>query len=379
MLDENTPSIEACCVCLKTEITDDVLVCGCCKATRYCSKECQKSHRPYHKAYCSHIADLEKLVKDKVYGEKTVHQKQEDQKLRRKIMKLIGEKPMLKCFLGGKRVMMLWDTGSMVSMVDRRWCKRHFPNATIYPVSSFLDRELHVQAANETSIKFDGVILLDFSLKEVGGEGGENGEGEGETFAVPFLVSSEKIADPILGYNVIEYLVLEGSEEQKKELKLSLGHQEKGVDLEPLVSLIQKKAEDQDFLAEVKLPKDINVPAGHRMQVKCRAKVQTDEKEQVVYFAPTVADRDDEVVFSETVSTVKRGRTNHVVVEVMNLSRVDRKLQKGALLGSLHSVGSVVPMMSMVERRKEKRKKVVPEDGVTVNVNSAQDGFILKG
>ena len=277
---------------------------------------------------------------------------------------------MLKCFLGGKRVMMLWDTGSMVSMVDRRWCKRHFPNATIYPVSSFLDRELHVQAANETSIKFDGVILLDFSLKEVGGEGGENGEGEGETFAVPFLVSSEKIADPILGYNVIEYLVLEGSEEQKKELKLSLGHQEKGVDLEPLVSLIQKKAEDQDFLAEVKLPKDINVPAGHRMQVKCRAKVQTDEKEQVVYFAPTVADRDDEVVFSETVSTVKRGRTNHVVVEVMNLSRVDRKLQKGALLGSLHSVGSVVPMMSMVERRKEKRKKVVPEDEVTVNVNS---------
>ena len=80
----------------------------------------------------------------KVYGEKTVHQKQEDQKLRRKIMKLIGEKPMLKCFLGGKRVMMLWDTGSMVSMVDRRWCKRHFPNATIYPASSFLDRELQV-------------------------------------------------------------------------------------------------------------------------------------------------------------------------------------------------------------------------------------------
>ena len=58
-----------------------------------------------------------------------------------------------------------------------------------------------------------------------------------------------------------------------------------------------------------------------------------------------MADREDEVVFSETVSTVERGRTNHVVVEVMNLARVDRKLQKGALLGSLHSVGSVVPMV----------------------------------
>ena len=56
------------------------------------------------------------------------------------------------------------------------------------------------------------------------------------------------------------------------------------------------------------------------------------------------------MVFSETVSTVKRGRTNHVVVEVMNLSRVERKLQKGALLGSLHSVGSVVIYGELEER-----------------------------
>ena len=167
MLDENTPSIEAYCVCAKTEITEDILVCGGCKATRYCSKECQKSHRSYHATYCSHIADLEQLVKQKMYGEKTVHQKQEDQKLRRRIMKLIGAKPMLKCYLNGKRVMMPWDTGSMVSMVDRRWCRRHFPKSTIYPVSSFLDRELHVQLANETSIKFDRVLLLEFSLREL--------------------------------------------------------------------------------------------------------------------------------------------------------------------------------------------------------------------
>ena len=382
MLDENTPSIETCCVCEKTEITEDIRVCGGCKATRYCSKECQKDHRSYHAAYCSHIVDLEKLVKQKIYGDKNVHQRQEDQKLRRKIMKLVGAKPMLKCYLGGKRVMMLWDTGSMVSMVDRRWLRRHFPKATIYPVSSFLDRELHVQAANETSINFDGVVLLEFSLKEVVGlEEGESEGDDSETFAVPFLVSSEKIADPILGYNVIEYLVLEGSEEQKKELKSALGHQEEGVDLEPLVSLIQKKAEDQDFLAEVKLSTDINVPAGHRVQVKCRAKVQTDEKEQVVYFAPAVADREDEVVFSETVSTVKRGRTNHVVVEVMNLSRVDRRLQKGALLGSLHSVGAVVPMTSMVNQKKmkkETRGNASTEEDLTVKVNAVAEDSVDK-
>ena len=110
MLDKNTPSIETCCVCDKTEITEDIRVCGGCKATRYCSKECQKDHRSYHAAYCSHIVDLEKLVKQKIYGDKNVHQRQEDQKLRRKIMKLVGAKPFLKCFLGGKPTMILWDT-----------------------------------------------------------------------------------------------------------------------------------------------------------------------------------------------------------------------------------------------------------------------------
>ena len=178
VLDEKTPLIEACCVCAKTEITEDVRVCGGCKATRYCSKECQKSHRQYHAVYCSHIAELEKLEKLKIYGQKTVHQKQGDFKLRRRIMRLVGEKPLLKCFLRNQRVEMLWDTGSMVSMVDRRWCKRYFPDEPIYPVSSFLDRELRVQAANETSINFDGVILLDFSLKKKD----EDGEADGGDF-----------------------------------------------------------------------------------------------------------------------------------------------------------------------------------------------------
>ena len=193
-----------------------------------------------------------------------------DEKLRRKIMKLVGDKPMLDCLLEDREFQMLWDTGSMISMVDRWWVRKHFPNETIYPASNFVDQELNVQAANATNIDFDGVILLDFSLSD-----------KDKGFVVPMLVSKEKITDPILGYNVIEYLVLEGSEEQRVALKNSLGHRRKGFDLEPLVSLLQKKAEDQDFLAEVKLPKTINVPAGHRVQVTCCTKVQTADEEHI--------------------------------------------------------------------------------------------------
>ena len=358
---EEVPVVKlSCCVCAKTE---KVRVCGGCKATMYCSRKCQKSHLEYHAPYCAAITDLQEIELDKIYGEKKVQQNMGDLKLRRKIMKLVGEKPMLDCLLSDKEFQMLWDTGSMISLVDRRWVKRHFPDEIIYPASLFVDKELHVQAANATTINFDGVILLDFSLSS-----------EDEGFVVPILVSKEKVSDPILGYNVIEYLVLEGSEEQKRALKASLGFRRKGFDLDPLVSLIQKKAEDQDFLAEVKLSKTINVPAGHRVQVTCRAKVQTADDEQVVYFAPVVADTDseDQVVFSETVSRLKRGRTNHVVVDVMNMSRVDREVQKGTVIGSLHSVGAVVPMMSMVNRRKGKEGDT-EEEGVDVKVNTVED------
>ena len=53
-------------------------------------RKCQKAHKEHHSAYCGHIAELEKLEKCKVYGNKTVHQRQDDLRLRRKIMKLLG-------------------------------------------------------------------------------------------------------------------------------------------------------------------------------------------------------------------------------------------------------------------------------------------------
>ena len=159
---EDTPVVNlTCCVCAKT---DNIRVCGGCKETMYCSRKCQKSHREYHATYCAAITDLKKLELDKIYGKKKVQQNMGDWKLRKKIMKLVGEKPMLDCFLAKKECQMLWDTGSQISMVDRGWVRKYFPEEIIYPSSLFVDEELHVQAANATTINYDGVILLDFSL-----------------------------------------------------------------------------------------------------------------------------------------------------------------------------------------------------------------------
>ena len=192
---------EKCCVC-----SSDVNVrrCGKCKATAYCSKACQKFHFDYHSSYCSAIVQCHQMQVDNLYQNLSTRQHQIDFKVKKKILKLVGEKPLLKCYLGGKEFKMLWDTGSMISMVDRKWVRKHFPNATIYSVSEFLERELYVKAANSTAIRFDGVLLIEFSLS--GGEA---------DFWVPVLVASDEMPEPILGYNVMEDLVFTGDEEQQ--------------------------------------------------------------------------------------------------------------------------------------------------------------------
>ena len=125
-----------------------------------------------------------------------------DVKSTRKIMRLVGDKAILKCLLDNKFFEVLWDTGSMISLVDKDWVEEHFPEKKIYSVDEFLENEcLHVQAANSTEITYDGVILLKFSLKF-----------NNDSFDVPVLVTNQKIAEPILGHNVIEHLILNGTD-----------------------------------------------------------------------------------------------------------------------------------------------------------------------
>ncbi len=175
-----------CCVCSSE---DDVRVCSGCKSTKYCSKECQKAHHNHHSTYCDAISDLEKLEKQKIYGDKSVREQQLDFWKHAKIVKLVGNKPMLSCSLNGKQTKALWDTGSMISLVDRYWVKDNHPESEVIPVEEFLEgEELTIRAANKSEIPFDGVVVLELTLRDGGGE-----------LSIPALVASNPIAEPIIG------------------------------------------------------------------------------------------------------------------------------------------------------------------------------------
>ena len=329
--------VPSCCVC---GATDSVQRCSRCKMTLYCSKKCQKAHHEYHKDYCEMIVDLKKIQTEKWFRNFTVREKQVDDKTRKRLLKLVGNKPLVTCYFNGKKFDVLWDTGSMVTLVGRRWLRENFPDLQIFSVAEFLEeKELTLQAANSTQIKFDGVALLDFQL-----------DGGGEGFVVPVLVASDEMAEVILGYNVIEHLVLNGTSQQRKALPTAFKGKTNGVDLGPLTALIQEKVEKSDFLAEVKASKSVTVPAGHKIQVRCRVKVQSNDDEQAVCFIPRVVENDQELTFSETVSNLRRGRTNYVVVDVLNETKREMTLSRGETIGSVHSVSAVVPLVDLGEQ-----------------------------
>ena len=358
--DKNETPFERCCACGFEG--EEVKRCGQCKATSYCSIGCQMSHRGYHKAYCSAVSALEQLEREKLYQGFSVRQCQVDFRTKKKLIRLVGEKPVLSCNLGAKKTNVLWDTGSMVSLVDRRWVALNFPHAKILSVSDFLDEKLEVKAANSTSMEIDGVVVLDFSL----GDGGE-------TVSVPFVVTAQTLIEPILGYNVIEHLVLEGDADQRKQLGESLGSKGKIVSVDALAAVIEEKAVNRDFLTEVKSPRAVTVAPGCHVQVKCRVKAQSDDKEQSVYFEPLLSPDgcEDRLVCSETVSKLRRGHTNHVVVDVMNLSGETKVLKKGAVLGSVHSVSAVMPMKKLFNSGDEPSRK---EEGGKVKMKTNGGG-----
>ena len=135
-----TPIVSEVVSCLNCD-SPGVLRCSHCKSARYCSKECQLKTQHHHKKLCASIVELERRQREQRYREKTVRQNQLNQKIKLKLVKLVGRKPNIQCYVDGKRMEMLWDTGSMVSLADRVWVAANFPDNEILPVADFLDGE----------------------------------------------------------------------------------------------------------------------------------------------------------------------------------------------------------------------------------------------
>ena len=120
---------------------------------------------------------------------------------------LIGERPMMNFWVNGQKYQGLWDTGSMVSLVNCKWVENEIPDLEILPLSEFSDTPITLRAANQTNVKIHGVALINFSLPKL-------------NFAVqtPFLVTNDCLSSPIIGYNLIRFITDRCSMDELKEV-----------------------------------------------------------------------------------------------------------------------------------------------------------------
>lgn len=138
--------------------------CRKCKSGCYCSRECCEEHGFKHGNLCTAIQDLENLDHQK----KTVSVRETNQVfIKNKLVRLVGEKPILNCLLDGKSHNVLWDTGSMVSLVDEAWLRVNFPDVSILSIHEFLEGDnLQLCAANNTNVSVEGVAVIEFGLSK---------------------------------------------------------------------------------------------------------------------------------------------------------------------------------------------------------------------
>ena len=243
---------------------------------------------------CLSIRDLEKL-EHSTRKNISVRENQIDAKTKKRFVNMIGQKPMLNCYLDSKTFSALWDTGSMVSVVDKKWVSQNFPEKELLSVDKVLggDENIQIKAANHTDISVEGVLLFEFSLCH-----------DTPGFTVPFLVTDQNIAEPIVGYNVIEHLVVNRSNMDTMFLKSSLIGVSSNV-FETVISLIQEKASEPDFLTIVKTNADVIIPAKSSTQIKCKIKLCIDSDKTTIYFLPKIVENlDDDLNFSESIFSI---------------------------------------------------------------------------
>lgn len=252
-----------------------------------------------------------------------------------RVAKLIGEKCTLKCHLSGYIVTVLLDSGAQVSIIDRGWKQKFLPEQQVRPLSELMgDRDLDLTAANGEPIPYDGWIELTFNLP--------GNEDPSLAIRVPFLVSRVSLARPILGFNVIQELILgreSGVEVIAQLLRKAMQIEEEQA--EAIVNVVQTQEHvHSDALVRVGRH-DFVVHPGRVARVRCR--VPADFTSPVALFEVNHSDpRLEQLDLGDGLVEVHHTRQPYVEIPVYNYTQHSIPLSRFTVLGSIQSICKVV-------------------------------------
>ena len=311
-------------VCGGCQSSNPEYQCVNCKSARYCSKECQRTCWEDHKIICESI---KKLSEDITEQRPTIFLSHITASNRNKLVKLIGEKCEIDGEISNVKTRVLWDTGAMVSLVSLKWLRKYLPNEMIRDVKELINQDLNVRTANKTALPFLGWVELSFKLFN-------------RELKVPFLVTENDIEQPIVGFNVIlDFLKFDKLAFIESLSKFSSVRSE---NVECVVNLLSTI--EDDFLSSVKSEKrNIVIPAGNVMKVKCKIKaVELTAPVPVVFEPDEIQGWPEELKINEKLLKVHPGQ-RRVTLHIHNSSKHDVVLRGGTALGRLDLVTSVTP------------------------------------
>lgn len=311
-------------------------VCSGCKTISYCSTICQQSDWPKHKLICQAIKEIEnrqitrEVSIDQLKG--TVYEL--SPKSRTKLVKLIGEKCVLNCFLNEHSEEVLWDTGAQISVLSAQWLRRHFPGESVRALQDLLEGEVVIKSATGDRMNFEGWVELNLQLTP-----------NSEILQVPFFVTETvEIERPIIGYNVIKHL---GQVSDSKGLSSTLQSALPRTKTRYAETVATILLNDQEIIGSVKTGKqNIIVPKNSTTFVKCLVHSGViDHKPQPANFVPSAGNQWEEgLELKEALLMVSKGSCCSVSIPVCNTSCHDITIRKGSILGTLETVQSVITL-----------------------------------
>jgi hypothetical protein len=238
-----------------------------------------------------------------------------------KLVLIIGRKCIVLGKLDNKEVNVLWDTGVQVSMVSERFLRQSHPIKQIRSLSELVETDLKLTAANGTVIPYIGWVELAFTLSS-----------KNTQVRVPFLVTTETIEYPIIGYNVIEEFVTNEHNDLLSEIQSSFVGLHNGA-AQALINFVQST--DSDYLCNVKTSKrDVVIPSGKQVNIHCRVNTG-----QICGTTPVLFEPDETMPWpscleiNETLLTVKKGKTNFIKVQANNPTNHDIVIKRRTVLG----------------------------------------------
>ena len=214
-------------------------------------------------------------------------------------------------------------------------------------------------------MEVEGVAILEFSIEK------------NSNVPVPFLITKNKLNQPIIGYNVIEHVVLSekkggGVPDLMEKFFPAVSKQ----NAESVVNLIRANVSDSE-ISEAKTTSKTVVPLYSRCRIKCRTGIKITESEQTVLFSPEMFE--SELDFRESVSKVlTRGRSPVIKIVVSNSTGVERVVGKGTALGSVETVSAVFPIFPKAENQEGKSVKSDRKEKADGPQSSSEERWLPK-